>query len=568
MYLDVHVKVPEIKGLITRQCIKGTTYINYEYDRIYDKERRFNIPKRATIGKLTEEGLMIPNENFRKYLPEEKLPGEKSRSRRSSCLRVGAWFIIRKIMEDYRMPELLSHFFTSRDLGLFLDLMAYSLVSENNSGQYYPDYAYNHPLFTDGMRLYSDSKVSDFLNSMTDDQSIGFLNFWNESRKRGDRIYISYDSTNKNCQAGDIDIVEFGKAKDDLRLPVFNYSIAYDCENRVPLFYEEYPGSIVDVSQLQFMLEKAKGYGYKKVGFVLDRGYFSKANIGYMDDCGYDFVLMVKGMARLVNALVLINKGTFETSRECVIREYKVYGKTVKSRLYAEDTRDRYFHIYHSTGRQHAEREAFETQMDRFNKYLKKNEGGQISGTDALETYFDLFFDSKKKVFLFAKEKVEIIERELTLCGYFVIVTSEEMTAREALLLYKSRDDSEKLFRGDKSYLGDKSLRVYSDESASAKIFIEFVALIVRNKLYTYLKSAMLKDERKYNYMTVPAAIRELEKIEMIRRTDNIYRLDHAVTATQKAILSAFGLNKDFVMECADKLSEQLRLIEMEKEGN
>ena len=52
----------------------------------------------------------------------------------------------------------------------------------------------------------------------------------------------------------------------------------------------------------------------------------------------------------------------------------------------------------------------------------------------------------------FAREKSEVVERELELCGYFCIVTSEEMTAREALTLYKSRDDSEKLFRGDKSY--------------------------------------------------------------------------------------------------------------------
>ena len=55
------------------------------------------------------------------------------------------------------------------------------------------------------------------------------------------------DSTNKNCQAGDIDLVEFGKAKDDKGIPVFNVSIAFDKTNRVPLFYEEYPGSITDV---------------------------------------------------------------------------------------------------------------------------------------------------------------------------------------------------------------------------------------------------------------------------------------------------------------------------------
>lgn len=34
--------------------------------------------------------------------------------------------------------------------------------------------------------------------------------------------------------------------------------------------------------------------------------------------------------------------------------------------------------------------------------------------------------------------------------------------------------------------------------------------------------------------MTVPAVIKELEKIEMTRQTDNVYRLDHAVTAKQK----------------------------------
>ena len=45
------------------------------------------------------------------------------------------------------------------------------------------------------------------------------------------------------------------------------------------------------------------------------------------------------------------------------------------------------------------------------------------------------------------------------------------------------------------------------------------------------------------NFMTVPAAVRELEKIEMVRLTDNKYRLDHAVTATQKTILKAFGMD-------------------------
>ncbi len=54
----------------------------------------------------------------------------------------------------------------------------------------------------------------------------------------------------------------------------------------------------------------------------------------------------------------------------------------------------------------------------------------------------------------------------------------------------------------------------------------------------------MKRINKKPDCMTVLAAIRELEKIELTRQTDNIYRLDHAVTAVQKKILRAFGLTE------------------------
>ena len=133
------------------------------------------------------------------------------------------------------------------------------------------------------------------------------------------------------------------------------------------------------------------------------------------------------------------------------------------------------------------------------------------------------------------------------------------MTAKEALLLYKNRDASEKLFRGDKSYLGDKSLRIYGDSASESKIFIEFLALIIRNRMYNCLKDEWIRLEKRPNYMTVPAAIKELEKIEMVRLTDNKYRLDHAVTATQKTILKAFGMDADMIKYYAAEISKILK---------
>ena len=563
MYLDFLIEIPDVPGKITTKEKGNAVYVNYEVGREYYPDRKYTIPKRVTIGKLSkaDERMMVPNQNFLTYFPEIELPEEKFNSNRSSCLRIGAYIIIQKILDEYKLPELLGEQFEEKELGLFLDLIAYTITCENNAGQYYPMYAFGHPLFTKGMRIYSDSKVSEFLCGMTGEENIGFLNDWNASCDHREKIYISYDSTNKNSEAGNIEMVEFGEAKVDVGSPIFNYSIAYDTKNAKPLFYESYLGSIADISQLEYMLGKAKGYGYKNIGFILDRGYFSKGNIRKMDEYGYSFVIMIKGMAKLVNRLVLENKGKFEEERRYSIRKHHVYGITVKDRLYLDDEKDRYFHIYHSTGKEHGEKEELEEMLERLGKVIRAQYGTDYQLSDTEKEYFDTFFDSKG-ILTLVKEKDDVIKQALQLCGYFCIVTSDKMTASEALDLYYSRDASEKLFRGDKSYLGNKSLRVYGNESADAKIFVEFVALIVRNRIYTKLKEELNRIDENPNYMTVPAALRELEKIEMIRGRDRIYRLDHAVTKTQKTILNAFGMDAAYVKKRAERISEQLKIAD------
>lgn len=569
MYLDFKVKIPSDSAGITRKKIKGTTYIYYSYEHNYSSEKGYTVPKSTSIGKCTDDepDLMYPNTNFLKFFPSEELPETKGGAHRSGCLRIGTYLVLRRIIAEYHLDEMIGNII-GKNSGLFLDLAVYSIIAENNAGQYYPDYAFNHPLFTDRMKIYSDSKVSAFINSITGDQSRAFLDEWNEKQDHSQKIYISYDSTNKNCQAGDIDFVEYGHPKEDTGAPVINYSVAYDRNNAKPLYYEDYPGSIVDVSQLQYMLEKAGGYGYKNVGFILDRGYFSKENIHYMDKYGYEFVIMMKGMKELVKSLVLEVKGTFEEDRRYSIRDYKVSGITVKEQLYPSDEKERYFHIFYNDRKRSSEHEAIEAKIDRMAECLHKHEGTkyEIKGS-GFAKYFDLIYYNKGKKdekFMYGRELCDVINEEIRLCGYFVIITSEKMTAAQALELYKSRDASEKLFRGDKSYLGNKSFRVHTSESVHAKIFIEFVALIIRSRFYTCLKEQMQKNGKK-NYMTVPAAIRELEKIELIRQSDREYRMDYAVTATQKEILKAFNMTAANIRTQASVMNEDL--MKIEKEG-
>ena len=558
MYLNTTVKIPVLKGKIITKKKGGATYILYQYGSEYNQDKKYAVPQRTIIGKVSADDptLMFPNEKFQVYFPDTDIPEELPFAYRSCCLKIGSCIIIQKVIDEYKLRPMLAKRFDG-DTGLILDLVAYLIVEEENAGQYYPDFAFTHPLFSEKMKIYSDSKVCRLLQSITKDQCISFLDDWNKGRDHKSRIYISYDSTNKNSAAGDIDIVEFGKAKDDKGLPVFNLSIAMDKTNRVPLFYEEYPGSITDVSQFTFMVDKVIEYEYKKIGFILDRGYFSKDNIQYIDNNGYTFIIMCKGCKALVSSLVLENMGTFETKREAAIRSYKVYGTTVTSKLYEDDEKDRYFHIFYNPSKQAGEREHLEQKIETLRQFLEKHIGKDNKFGKTYQDYFHLHYDSKG-IFLGADERTDVIERELKLCGYFCIITSEKMTCSQALIQYKGRDISEKLFRADKTFVGSKSERIQSSQSMSSKIFIEFVALIVRNRIYNLLKEQMIRMETRQKYMTVPAAIRELEKIELVRRNGRTYKLDHAVTKTQKIILSSFGLDADRISNCAEAISKLL----------
>lgn len=565
--LDILVPIPDAPGLISRKNVGGKTYVYYEIGREYLSERKYTVPKRVGIGRLAEDGLMVPNGNFARCFPD-LVPGAEIRAKTSYTLRAGAFFVLARLVRTSGIAEILADVFGKEAAGLVTDLAAYSIVTEGNAAQYYPDYTYNHPVFTAGMARFADTKVSDFFRSIGDEHVALFLGGWNRLRENAGRIYISYDSTNKNCQAGDIEVVEFGHAKADRGKPVFNFSVAYDQNNSDPLFYEEYLGSVVDVSQLEFMLAKAAGYGYENVGFVFDRGYFSKRNIGFLDRSGLAYVIMAKGPCASVTHVVESVRGTFEGKRSCHVRGSGVNATTVKNRLYPDDEREKCIHVVFNPTKAASERARLEERVEKMARLLEKSEGKEVAFEESVRHYFELVYDKSGKTFLYAKEKESVVEREISLCGYFALVTSEEMTAAEALRIYRGRDASEKLFRSDKSFLGNGSTRVCSDEAQSGKIFVEFVALILRNRIYTGLKNAKLKNDAKRNYMTVPAAIRELEKIEMTRRADGVYTLDHAVTATQKEILTAFGLEADDITKQAQALSEEIARMEKVEVAN
>ncbi len=133
MYLNQAVKIPNNTPGITKEKIKGVTYFYYSYGRKYDAEKKHTVPQNTTIGKCIEDNpdMMYPNTNFLKFFPDIELPEEKDiMVNRSSCLRMGTHLVLRRIIAEYRLEEMLA-WILGKDSELFLDLAIYMIITEN-----------------------------------------------------------------------------------------------------------------------------------------------------------------------------------------------------------------------------------------------------------------------------------------------------------------------------------------------------------------------------------------------------------------------------------------------------
>ncbi|MFI3214150.1 MAG: hypothetical protein R3Y24_12525 [Eubacteriales bacterium] len=73
--------------------------------------KKYNVVRRTTIEKMSleDETMMYPNPNFQIYFPTVTLPEESSQTSRSSCVRVGAFLVIKKCIEDYQLFNRLNY---------------------------------------------------------------------------------------------------------------------------------------------------------------------------------------------------------------------------------------------------------------------------------------------------------------------------------------------------------------------------------------------------------------------------------------------------------------------------
>ena len=141
MYLNTTVKIPEQKGKIIAKR-RDTTYILYQYGSDYKQDRKYAIPLRAIVGKVSPEdpGSMYPNENFNSIFQILKY--------RMNCHSPIGAVVSKSALALSSARSSMNMTFGrcskrfGKETGLILDLAAYLIVDEENVGQYYPDFAF------------------------------------------------------------------------------------------------------------------------------------------------------------------------------------------------------------------------------------------------------------------------------------------------------------------------------------------------------------------------------------------------------------------------------------------
>jgi transposase len=172
-----------------------------------------------------------------------------------------------------------------------------------------------------------------------------------------------------------------------------------------------------------------------------------------------------------------------------------------------------------------------------FVSYLKKIvETGEPPG--ACKKDVDKYLIRNKNNSVQIRENV--LERELEMSGWFLILGNGNITAQKAHDIYRKKDVVEKAFMKYKNMLGFHRLHVHSDIRMKNKLFIGFIAMTVISHIHKVMKEKDL-----YFKMTMDKLLITLSRIK--KTTINGSQIIRPLTREQREILSTFSIPFPFV---------------------
>jgi len=523
---------------IIKRSINGRTYL---YEAIsYRNEDGQSRSKHVIIAKINPEtGETVYHQEYLDRMASQGTPVEipqnkrsytESAIRNSKIKKYGAFYLFRQISEQTGLLGVLKDTLPNCWQQVF-NIACYLVASGGPIAYCFDWIDETESIPCKGM---SPAAISELFKVISDSERMAFFQKW--AALRSEQEYLALDITSVSSYSELIQYVERGYNRDKENLPQINLCLLMGEQSGLPVFQAIYSGSLGDVSTLRTTLRlAAPTIPLGRIMAVLDKGFCSIANINAMLDehSGLHFLIAVPFSLKFAKEMVESERQTIDdisntilVGEDCTRGVCRKFAWSKKHNLFAQ--------IYFNPSKAIAVKEdlyaniasiielnkrypKMAVKAGKYTKYLNIKEPDNTH-----QEYRLAVRDSAVKI-------------ALAHSGWLVILSNHIKDPREAIFIYRAKDVVEKGFLALKTQLDLGRLRVHSDSSMHNKVFVCFIALIIRCRIHrTMLDSGL------YMKMTMARLILVLEKLKVQYISGN--RILFPLTKEQKKIFDAFGM--------------------------
>ena len=354
---------------------------------------------------------------------------------------------------------------------------------------------------------------------------------------------LYYDLTSYSSQSGNIDFLEYGYSRSDPDHPQVNVSIVESSESGIPIFYDIYPGSVVDITTLRNTIDVLRSAGIKDVTLIMDRGMFSSSNIAYLIESGMDFIMPASYTMKEIRRLALSSKKTIEKAGNMISMSGEIMFAVKRTARIGNADVSAW--VYYDPERDSRERTVFysslKERMDRLSsRTVRKWEKPGDVCDDIMGPYRN-FISFRYDGSFHVRIRDNAVSQRVNRCGITIIAFTGHHDAEYVLSQYRKRDAVEKLFMSSKTFTGGEPLRVHGMDALRGEMFVNLIAIAIRSRILEYMRSSGLL--KKYS---VEKMLLELHKLRKVILNDG-KEITTEITRKQKEILESLGIRPEHV---------------------
>lgn len=352
-----------------------------------------------------------------------------------------------------------------------------------------------------------------------------------------------YDLTSFSSHARNMDFLEYGYSRSDSDLPQINVSLVESRSTGIPVFYDIYPGSVVDVTTVKNTVEVLRSAGLRDITFIMDRGMFSSSNIEYLIESNMDFIMPASYTVNEVGRLALLSRRTIEKGGNMIrISGEILFAQRRKLRLGQSDVNA---WVYYDPDRDKRERISFysalQERIERISsRSVRKWERPREVCEEIMGQYVR-FISWKYDGSFHVNVRDNAVSQRVNRCGITIITFTGDHDAPYVLSEYRKRDSVEKLFLSSKTFTGGEPLRVHSMETLKGHMFVNLIALAIRSHILADMRLSGL--QKKYSVEKMLLELHKLRKVILQDGKD----ITTEITRKQKEILGAFNIKPEYV---------------------